>query len=150
MILEVSQNGSLLCDVMSSDDIWEKIREDELKKEDLSGILPDNVLIVSAKITDIIGLHVFSWHNKRVLYHPMLLKPYRKHYGREFMRKGIEWFFNNTLSDALEAEIPVNQVSTINLAEKMNFKKVSTVKDGVKKDGKFIDLQVLRLEHEYS
>jgi hypothetical protein len=130
MILELAQDGNLLSKIMSDDDIWEKIREDGLKKSDLCNILPANMVIVSAKIDDIIGLHIFSWHNDRVLYHPMLLKPYRKQFGREFMKKGIEWFFKNTSSEALEAEIPINHISTINLAENMKFQKVGVVKDG--------------------
>ena len=146
MILELTHDMNLIKSIMTDSEMWEKVSNDLCDKEDFDPIFPANAIIVAAIVESVIGLHMSSWHSDRVLYHPMLLKPFRRTYGRVFFEKGLEWFFNNTSSTALEAEIPVNHVSTINLAENLNFKKIDTQKDGIKKNGKFIDLQVLRLE----
>jgi hypothetical protein len=146
MILELTHDMKLIKDIMTDDDIWSKIRSDICTKEEFDPIFPANAIIVAAIVDSVIGLHIFSWHEKKVLYHPMLLKPYRKSHGRLFFEKGLKWFFDNTSSTTLEAEIPVNHTSTINLAKKLNFKKIDKRKGAVKQDGKLIDIQVLRLE----
>lgn len=76
----------------------------------------------------------------------ILLKKFRKDYGREFFDKGIKWFFEKTQYSRLYAEIPVTDKSTINLAKHLNFNEITTIQNGVKKNNKFIDLKVLRLE----
>jgi len=146
MILQTTTDINLIKNIMTDNDIWEKISADGDTKDGFNPVLPENVTVLSAVVDSVIGLHIFTQHSDRVLYHPMLLKEYRNSHGRVFFKKGLEWFFDNTSSDVLEAEIPVNHISTINLAEKLNFKKINTKRDGIKKDGQLIDLQVLRLD----
>ena len=146
MILEVTNDVNIVRDIMTDSDIWEKIKEDGIEKEGINFHLPDNVLMIKAVVDNVIGLHMFTAEDDKILYHPMLLKAFRRDYGREFFERGINWFFDNTKYSRLYAEIPVTHRSTINLAKKLNFNEISTIKNGVQKDNNFIDLTVLRLD----
>lgn len=146
MILEITQDTNLIRDIMTNEEIWEKIREDGYSRENFNPVIPANVTILAARTQKVIGLHRFTQYNDRVLFHPVLLKQYRKEFGREFFDKGLDWFFGNTDFNALEAEIPATHKATINLAKHLNFKEIGTIQNGVKKDNKTIDLKVLRLE----
>ena len=146
MILEITQDTNLIRDIMTNEEIWEKIREDGYSRENFNPVIPANVTILAVRIQKVIGLHRFTQYKDRVLFHPVLLKQYRKEFGREFFDKGLDWFFGNTDFNALEAEIPATHKATINLAKHLNFKEIGTIQNGVKKDNKTIDLKVLRLE----
>ena len=146
MILELTTNAALIKSLVTDSDIWEKIKEDGIDRETFSLVVPDNVIILSAIVDCVIGMHQFTDHGGKVLYHPILLKQFRKQYGREFFEKGIKWFFDNTKCDKLTAEIPVTDKSTINLAKHLNFEEISTIENGVSKNNKLIDLKVLRLD----
>jgi hypothetical protein len=146
MILTRTKDVELIKKIMTDDEIWEKIKEDGFQKEEFTPVIPSNVVILAACAPKVLGLHRFTQHKDRVLYHPVLLKQYRKEFGRLFFSKGINWFFDNTEFTALEAEIPATHEATINLARHLNFKEIGTIKNGVKKDNQTIDLKVLRLD----
>jgi len=146
MILAPTEDLALIKEIMTDSEIWEKIKEDGYDKNDFAPCIPKKVIISPAIVDSVIGLHRFTNHGDRILYHPILLKPYRKQHGREFFDKGIKWFFDKTQYSTLHAEIPITDKSTINLAKHLNFNEITTIKNGVKKNNKFIDLQVLRLE----
>jgi len=145
MILEITNDTELIKSLMTDSEIWEKIKEDGIEKESLKAVIPNNVIILKAIINEVIGIHQFTNHGDKVLFHPILLKRFRKDHGREFFDKGIKWFFDNTKCSKLTAEIPVTDKSTINLAKHLNFDEISTIENGVRKNNKFIDLKVLRL-----
>ena len=94
----------------------------------------------------VIGVQRFTNHGDKVLFHAILLQRFRMDHGRDFFDKGIKWFFDNTKCSKLTAEIPVTDKSTINLAKHLNFNEIATIKNGVSKNNKFIDLKVLRLD----
>lgn len=146
MILQPTENVDLIKEIMTNDEIWEKIKEDGFDKDEFTPIIPKNVIILVAIVDSVIGLHRFTNTGDKILYHPILLKKFRKDYGREFFDKGIKWFFEKTQYSRLYAEIPVTDKSTINLAKHLNFNEITTIQNGVKKNNKFIDLKVLRLE----
>ena len=146
MILQPTENVDLIKEIMTNDEIWEKIKEDGFDKDEFTPIIPKNVIILAAIVDSVIGLHRFTNTGDKILYHPILLKKFRKDYGREFFDKGIKWFFEKTQYSRLYAEIPVTDKSTINLAKHLNFNEITTIQNGVKKNNKFIDLKVLRLE----
>ena len=146
MILQPTENVDLIKEIMTNDEIWEKIKEDGFDKDEITPIIPKNVIICAAIVDSVIGLHRFTNTGDKILYHPILLKKFRKDYGREFFDKGIKWFFEKTQYSRLYAEIPVTDKSTINLAKHLNFNEITTIQNGVKKNNKFIDLKVLRLE----
>ena len=146
MILELTNDAELVKSLMTDAEIWEKIKEDGIEKESFNPVIPINVMIVIAVTDSVIGMHHFTDHGNKVLYHPILLKRFRKEYGREFFGLGIKWFFDNTKCSKLTAEIPVTDKSTINLAKHLNFNEIATIENGVSKNNKFIDLKVLRLD----
>ena len=146
MILQPTENVDLIKEIMTNDEIWEKIKEDGFDKDEFTPIIPKNVIILVAIVDSVIGLHRFTNTGDKILYHPILLKKFRKDYGREFFDKGIKWFFEKTQYSRLYAEIPVTDKSTINLAKHLNFNEITTIQNGVKKNNKFIYLKVLRLE----
>ena len=146
MILELTNDPDLVRSLMTDSDIWEKIKEDGIEKDSFYPTIRGHVIMLSAIVDEPIGLHQFTDHGDKVLYHPILLKQFRKQYGREFFKLGIKWFFDNTKCSKLTAEIPVTDKSTINLAKHLNFNEISTIKNGVSKNNKFIDLKVLRLD----
>jgi len=145
MILELTQDTDLIKTVMLDPEMWELIQDDSVEKSDFMAIVPANMLVLSAIVGNVIGLHLFVEKEEGVIYHPMLLKPFRKEFGREFMRKGLDWIFENTATEQLFAEIPTDHISTINLAKHLNFKEIGIKKNGRKQGGKMLDLQRLRL-----
>ncbi|TDI80628.1 MAG: hypothetical protein E2O80_06320 [Betaproteobacteria bacterium] len=146
MNLEITRDSEIIKKVMTDSDIWSKISIDNVEKSDFNPEIPANIIFLAAFVSDVIGLHMFTSYKNGVLYHPMLLKPYRKDYGREFFSNGIKWFFDNTDNDSLGAEIPISHKSTINLAKHLNFKDLGIRKNGILKNGNYLDLQILRLE----
>jgi len=146
MILELTNDPELVKSLMTDSEIWEKIKEDGIDKDSFNPTIRGHVIMLSAVVDELIGLHQFTDHGGKVLYHPILLKQFRKQYGREFFANGIKWFFDNTKCDKLTAEIPVTDKSTINLAKHLNFEEISTIENGVRKNNKLIDLKVLRLD----
>ncbi len=146
MILELTKDQDLIKSVMTDDEMWELIHVDGDNRDDFMAIVPTNMLVLSAIVGNVIGLHLFLQKPEGVMYHPMLLKPFRKEFGREFMKKGLDWIFENTATEQLFAEIPISHISTINLAKHLNFKEVGIKKDSRKKDGKMLDLKRLRLD----
>ncbi len=146
MILEITNNADIVKSLMTDSEIWEKIKEDGIEKESFNPVIFSNVIMLTAVVDEVIGMHQFTDHGHKVLYHPILLKKFRKQYGREFFGLGIKWFFDNTKCSKLTAEIPVTDKSTINLAKHLNFNEIATIKNGVSKNNKFIDLKVLRLD----
>lgn len=146
MILEITTDNDLVKSIMTDSDIWDKIEVDNIKSDDLIVNLPKNMMALTAKVKDVIGIHLFKEDSDRVVYHPMLLKPFRKEFGREFFDKGIKWLFDNTSFNFIDVEIPATHKSTINLARHLNFKDSGIKKDGVFHKGQFLDLQLLRLE----
>ena len=146
MILELTTDAELVRSLMTTSEIWEKIKTDNVDKNSFVPIIPSNVITLSAVVDEVIGMHQFTDHGYKVLYHPILLKQFRKQYGREFFEKGIKWFFDNTKCSKLTTEIPVTDKSTINLAKHLNFNEISIIKNGVSRNNKSIDLKVLRLE----
>jgi len=146
VILELTRDTDLVREIMTDEEIWEKIREDGYSRLNFNPVIPDNVIILAARTQKVIGLHRFTRYKDRVLFHPVLLKQYRKEFGRQFFDEGLKWFFDNTDFNALEAEIPATHKATLNLAKHLNFKEIGTIQNGVKKDNKTIDLKVLRLE----
>ena len=145
MILELTKDNDLVHRVMADSDIWDKIQIDNVNPSDLNVNLSDNIMALAVKVKELIGVHVFKKDTDRVIYHPMLLKPFRKEFGREFFSKGIQWLFDNTAFNFIDVEIPVSHKSTINLARNLNFKYSGIKEDGVFHKGQFLDLQLLRL-----
>lgn len=146
MILKLTTDTALIKSLVTDSEIWEKVKQDGIDKETFTPNVPNNVIILSVSVECVIGMHQFTDHGDKVLYHPILLKQFRKDYGREFFDKGIKWFFDNTKCDKLIAEIPVTDKSTINLAKHLNFEEISIIENGVKRNNKLIDLKVLRLD----
>jgi len=146
MILETTRDINLIQSIMTDSDIWEKIKIDRVSKEEFKAEIPSNMLVLAAKVENVIGLHLFRKGTESVIYHPMLLKSFRKEFGREFFDKGIKWLFNNTPYKIIDVEIPITHRSTINLAKHLNFKESGIKKEGVEQNGHKLDLQLLRLE----
>jgi len=146
MILEKTTDPKIVKAVMTDPEMWAKINTDDYPIELFDPIIKKNVTMVMAVVDDVlIGIHMFTEHPDKVLYHPMLLKAFRKDHGRAFFDKGLAWFFNNTEYSRLYAEIPVSHRSTLNLARNLGFEPLSMVQSGVSKE-KFIQFQLLRLE----
>lgn len=145
MVLELTTDNELVHSIITDADIWDKVQVDEAELETFSVDLPQNMMALTAKVKEVIGIHLFKAINDRVIYHPMLLKPFRREFGREFFSKGISWLFDNTSFNFIDVEIPVTHKSTINLARHLNFKDSGIKKDGVSHKGMLLDLQLLRL-----
>jgi len=146
MNIEQTFDQRLIKKVMTDSEMWEKIGVDGIKKEDFSPVLRRNMLVIKAVVENVIGLHLFVHKPSGVVFHPMLLKPFRKDYGREFIKNGLEWFFDNTNMNSLFVEIPEHHQHNINLATKFNFKDVGIKKEAMKKNGITLDLRVMKLE----
>jgi len=129
MRLELTESVDLIKSVMADDDIWNKISVPEVSKEDFEPKASSNLLYLAVSVDTVIGLHLFVSKQDGVWYHPMLLKPYRKNFGREFFTKGLDWIFQNTATTSLQVEIPTSHKSTINLAKHLNFEPISSNKD---------------------
>ena len=109
--------------IMKSRGVWEKVALPHWSIDTFKPVMPENVVILEAMIKGVlIGVHVFVFEQGKAIYHTMLLKEFRLHHGREFLKRGIKWFFDNTSYDTLEAEITKSHVSTINLAKHFDFK----------------------------
>ena len=145
MILQQTQDINLVHQVMMDDEMWDKVKMDGCEKCNAKKVMPEGRIVVSATTEKLIGVHVFVEDEGKVIYHPMLLKPYRRRFGRDFFTNGLKWLFNNTKYDTIEAHIPVSHKANINLAKKFNFKEFGIKKNGMKKDNNLIDLKVLRL-----
>ena len=146
MILEPTTDNDLVQRVMSDSDIWDKIQVGNYTPAHLNVKLSDKFIALSAIAKEIIGVHLFKKDQGRVIAHPMLLKPYRKEFGREFFRRGVDWIFENTNYNFIDAEIPSTHLSTINLARNLGFKDSGSKKDGVMYKGSLLDLNLLRLK----
>jgi len=124
MILEQTTDNNLMKRIMTDPEMWEKIGVIEVDIDHFSPVISKNMLVLSAIVGNVIGLHLFIQKPEGVFFHPMLLKEFRKEFGREFMKKGIDWIFNKTATEFIFAEIPSSHTSTINLAKHLNFKEV--------------------------
>lgn len=92
MILEQTYDSDLLRNIMTDGDIWERINVDNINKNDFAPVIPSNVILIACIVESVIGIHMFTKHSDKVLYHPMLLKKYRKEHGRTFLAKALNGF----------------------------------------------------------
>lgn len=145
MILKQVTDINLIKSVMTDTEMWEKIKIDSIDKSMFIPEMGRNTMVLGAFVDNVIGLHIFMREKIGVIYHPMLLKKFRKDFGREFIAKGLEWFFNNTACDDLLVEIPTEHKHNINLAKHFNFKEESIKKDAALQNGQSLDLKRLRL-----
>jgi len=145
MILKTVTDPSIIKSMMLDPEMWEKVKVDSLDKKGFVPKIGKNTMVLGAFVDNVIGLHVFAREKVGVIYHPMLLKKFRKDFGREFIAKGLEWFFNNTKCDDLFVDIPTDHKHNINLAKHFNFKKVESDGAGMLYSEKYSDLQRLRI-----
>jgi hypothetical protein len=119
MELIYTEDTDLIREIMTDNDIWEKI-SDGSSKEDFECRLNNNIIALAIKADDVIGLNVYTKREDGIYFHPMILKQYRREYAREGVKMGIEWY-NKNIGKPLLCEIPTMHKSTINLAKKMGF-----------------------------
>ncbi len=125
MELVLNNNIHNIDSIMKSRGVWEKIAKPDWDIKTFKPVMPENAVIIEAIIDGIlIGVHVFVFEKGNAIYHTMLLKEFRRFHGREFFKRGIKWFFDNTNYDTLDAEITKSHVSTINLAKHFDFKEI--------------------------
>ena len=143
MILERTYDNYLLKAIMTNDEMWSKIKIDDIEIDDFEPVIDDKAKVICAlEGKEVIGLHLFTDRDESMVYHPMLLYPYRKQYGREFLESGLKWYFDNTENSFLDAEIPADNHANLNLAKHFKFKEVGSIKQGVSKDNELIDLTI--------
>lgn len=146
MKLELVTDNKIVREVMTDPEMWEKIHIDGVDKNTFFPEIQSNMVIVSAFVKSVIGLHLFVHGPNGVIYHPMLLKPFRKEFGREFITSGLNWIFQNTATPSLRVEIPTDHKHNINLAKHFDFKEVGTRKDGMVQDGEMLKFKILQLD----
>lgn len=146
MILEPTLDRDLIKSVMTDSEMWGKVGIDGVEVDTFEPVIKRNMIVLSALVESVIGLHMFVDTPKGVIYHPMLLKQFRKNHGREFIKKGIEWIFDQTPTEQIMVEIPTDHRHNINLAKHFNFKELNIKKNGISQRGKLFDLQRLRLD----
>ncbi len=132
MELALTKDLMVIGHVMLDGEILSKTNVDVVDIPERLSTYPKDTLVLAAwhpNGSEVMGLHLFNYKNKRMNYHPMLLKPYRAKFGRDFFKKGLEWYFENVSSDSLYAEIPVSHKSTVNLAKHLGFEPVSVEND---------------------
>lgn len=136
MRLELTQNPQIVQSIMFNDEIWDKVRIDGLSRSNPIKAFPKNKIALKALVNDeVIGVHLFTEKEDVLECHPMLLKEFRRDYGREFFSEGLDWVFNNTDYNVLEAVIPMIHRSTINLVKKLGFKQVGIDEKSILIDG---------------
>lgn len=146
MILKQVTDTNIIKSMMTDPEMWEKIKIDSLDKISFIPEMGRNTMVIGAFVDNVIGLHVFAREKVGVIYHPMLLKKFRKEFGREFITKGLEWFFDNTICNNIFVDVPVKYKHNINLAKNFNFKEVEAEDTDMLYSKEYQDLQRLRLE----
>ena len=67
MILELTNDPELVKSIMTDGEIWEKIKEDGIEKESFNPVIRGHVIMLSAVVDELIGLHQFTDHGDKVL-----------------------------------------------------------------------------------
>ena len=62
-------------------------------------------------------------------FHPQILKPYRFQYAKEFVKRSLNWFWNEVNADKLAVKIPKKYMGVINFSKKFGFKPISERKE---------------------
>jgi hypothetical protein len=124
MILEYTTDESLIRQIMTDDDIWCKIAKD-IKKEDFKPKWNKNIIALTVKTNEVIGMVCFCLKPDGVYFHPMILKPFRLEYARKAIDMAIDWYFKH-MGMFLMCEIPEDHKKTINLAKKTGFKTIAS------------------------
>lgn len=146
MILKQVTDIGLIKSVMTDTEMWEKIKTDSVDRVNFIPKMGRDTLVLGAFVDNVIGLHIFMREKIGVIYHPMLLKKFRKDFGREFIAKGLEWFFNNTICENIYVEIPTEHKHNINLARHFNFKEDGIKENAALQNDKVLNLKRLRLD----
>lgn len=142
-----TKDTELLKRIATDKEMWPKICPDQMEAKDYEPTIPADMVMLGAKVGDeIIGLSLLSVKPEGLVYHPMIIKKYRREHGREFIKASLAWVFESTSFENIFVKIPVDRVQTINFASHFDFKEVGIEEKGIIRDGKMIDLKIMRLD----
>ena len=142
MIIERTNDMSLVKSILSSDGVWENIGGHLHDKEEFS---PDDswlyvVGIVDGEAVGMVLVHDDDGHDKC---HVQIIPKYRKEHSKEFGVLGMAWIWNNTSINRLVASIPAIYPNVIKYAKLQGFEVLRTVDGMYKKDGVTCDLVLM-------
>ena len=147
----VKKEGSLsvVYQVMTNPEIWERISEDG---QDVGDFIPceDQIYLSAWKDGELIGVARFIEVNSHLYeYHPMVLEKFRNH-SVEFHDKTIQTIKNMVNGLQLISYIPCCYRDVYLFAKRNNWQISGRVTHGIKKHGELQDLHIMQYQGDLS
>lgn len=146
MTIEPTVDMGLVRSIVIEPDIWERIAEDGIEKDDFyPGTDAFTIWLLCIEESEIVGIILVHTDNSiSVKIHPYLKSKYREK-GRIMMKSFYKWFLENTDDkvNKVNTVIPEFHKKVINFAKRVGFKKEGVNRESFRKDGKIYGQQNL-------